>query len=66
VHNTLRRTPRQGSGLCAWLYFPNRPRQAANLAGTHLAWGNADGTVTVCNLREINRRLMEVGLDWQE
>jgi WD40 repeat protein len=37
-----------------------------NLAGTHLAWGNTDGTVTVCDLPEINRRLKEVGLDWQE
>jgi hypothetical protein len=36
-----------------------------NLAGTHLAWGNADGTVTVCNLPEINRRLSEVGLGWE-
>jgi hypothetical protein len=37
-----------------------------NLAGTHVAWGNTDGTVTVCDLPEINRRLKNVGLDWQE
>jgi WD40 repeat protein len=37
-----------------------------NLAGTHLAWGNTDGTVTVCDLPEINRRLKDVGLGWQE
>jgi WD40 repeat protein len=36
-----------------------------NLAGTHLAWGNADGTVTVCDLPEINRRLKQVGLEWE-
>jgi hypothetical protein len=37
-----------------------------NLAGTHLAWGNTDGSVTVCNLPEINRKLNEVHLGWQE
>jgi WD40 repeat protein len=37
-----------------------------NLAGTHLAWGNTDGTVTVCDLPEINRRLKEVGLEWEQ
>jgi WD40 repeat protein/serine/threonine protein kinase len=37
-----------------------------NIAGTQLAWGNSDGTVTVCDLPEINRRLKEVGLGWQE
>jgi WD40 repeat protein len=36
-----------------------------NIAGTHLAWGNTDGTVTVCDLEEINRRLNKVGLGWK-
>jgi WD40 repeat protein len=35
-----------------------------NVAGTHLAWGNADGTVTVCDIQEIRRRLAAVGLGW--
>jgi hypothetical protein len=32
--------------------------------GRFLAWGNADGSVTVCNLEEVQRRLKEVGLGW--
>lgn len=32
--------------------------------GTQLAWGNADGTVTVCNLEEIRDRLSRSGLQW--
>jgi hypothetical protein len=32
--------------------------------GTQLAWGNADGTVTVCNLEEIRDRLSRAGLQW--
>ncbi len=35
-----------------------------NAAGSHLAWGNLDGTVTVCDLRAIQRRLAQVGLGW--
>ena len=37
---------------------------AFNPAGTHLAWGNADGTVTVGDIGEIQRRLAAVGLGW--
>ncbi len=33
-------------------------------AGNQLAWGNTDGTVTVCNLKEINDRLRRIGLAW--
>jgi hypothetical protein len=33
--------------------------------GKLLAWGNADGTVSVCDLGEANRRLREVGLAWE-
>jgi hypothetical protein len=29
-----------------------------------VVWGNVDGTVTVCDLREIQRRLAAVGLGW--
>jgi hypothetical protein len=35
-----------------------------NAAGTYLAWGNADGTVTVCDIQEVRRRLAAVGLGW--
>jgi serine/threonine protein kinase len=33
--------------------------------GRFLAWGNGDGTVTVCDLPEVRRRLAEVGLGWE-
>jgi serine/threonine protein kinase/WD40 repeat protein len=33
-------------------------------SGRHLAWGNSDGTVTVCDLRAVGRRLAELGLGW--
>jgi hypothetical protein len=33
-------------------------------SGRHLAWGNEDGTVTVCDLREVGRRLAGIGLGW--
>ena len=29
-----------------------------------LAWGNTDGSVTVCDLKEIQRRLKQAGLQW--
>jgi len=32
--------------------------------GTRLAWGNQDGTVTVCDLPEIQRRLAALGFGW--
>ena len=32
--------------------------------GKHLAWGNADGTVSVCQLQEIRERLAAAGLGW--
>jgi hypothetical protein len=33
-------------------------------AGNQLAWGNSDGSVTVCDLKEIHERLGQVGLAW--
>jgi WD40 repeat protein/tRNA A-37 threonylcarbamoyl transferase component Bud32 len=33
-------------------------------SGDRLAWGNADGTVTVCRLSAIRKRLAQVGLGW--
>jgi hypothetical protein len=35
-----------------------------SLDGRHVAWGNPDGTVTLCDLVELQRRLAEVGLGW--
>jgi serine/threonine protein kinase/WD40 repeat protein len=35
-----------------------------NVSGTHVAWGNADGTVTLCDIQEVRRRLAAVGLGW--
>jgi serine/threonine protein kinase/WD40 repeat protein len=32
--------------------------------GTRLAWGNANGSVTLADLAEIQRRLAKVGLEW--
>ncbi|MGO9114458.1 MAG: protein kinase domain-containing protein [Thermoguttaceae bacterium] len=32
--------------------------------GTLFAWGRTDGTVAVCNIPEVRRRLAELGLDW--
>jgi hypothetical protein len=32
--------------------------------GDLLVWGDADGSVTVCNLQEVQSRLNEVGLGW--
>lgn len=32
--------------------------------GSHFTWGNNDGSVSVCDLREIQRRLSEVTLGW--
>jgi serine/threonine protein kinase/WD40 repeat protein len=35
-----------------------------NSVENQLAWGNADGTVTICDIRGMQRRLAEVGLGW--
>jgi hypothetical protein len=32
--------------------------------GRIVAWGEADGTVSVCDLAEVQRRLAEIGLGW--
>ena len=39
-------------------------RAAFDPAGTHFAWGNEDGTVTVCDIPRLQRRLAEVRLGW--
>jgi serine/threonine protein kinase/WD40 repeat protein len=33
--------------------------------GRFVAWGNADGTVCICNIRETQQRLAEIGLGWE-
>lgn len=43
---------------------PTIQRPQFDQAGNQLAWGNTDGTVTVCNLEEINERLAVAGLQW--
>jgi serine/threonine protein kinase/WD40 repeat protein len=35
-----------------------------NPAGTHVAWGNDDGTVSLCDINEVQTRLAELGLGW--
>lgn len=35
-----------------------------NRDGTRFAWGNRDGTVSVCDLPEVQRRLAQLGLGW--
>jgi WD40 repeat protein len=35
-----------------------------NASETHLAWGSAGGTVFVCDIAEVQRRLAEIGLGW--
>ena len=32
--------------------------------GVYATWGNSDGTVAVCNLTELGRRLGEAGMGW--
>jgi WD40 repeat protein len=44
----------QGSGSGQWF----------NRAGTRYAWGNGDGTVNVCDIPAVQRRLGEIGLGW--
>ena len=33
--------------------------------GRLLAWGNADGTVLVCDIQAVRHKLAEVGLGWE-
>jgi serine/threonine protein kinase/WD40 repeat protein len=35
-----------------------------NAKGTHLAWGNVDGTVCVCDISAVQQRLAAVDLGW--
>ena len=37
-----------------------------NRDGRLLAWGNQDGTASVCEMEELNRRLGEIRLGWRQ
>ncbi len=43
---------------------PTTVRHAFKTSGTHLAWGTADGTVSICDLQEVRERLTSAGLGW--
>jgi hypothetical protein len=74
--------PRDSSGVYHGLSLFRRGRSAPLVAfgdrtwkstppvfdrtGTFLAWGNQDGTVSVCNLRRIREHLRALSLDWDE
>jgi hypothetical protein len=58
--------PRGGTAPQAVLGIDSDPcsSPAFDRGGDRLAWGNNDGTVTVCHLESIRARLAEVGLGW--
>jgi hypothetical protein len=35
-----------------------------NAKSSQVLWGNKDGTITVCEINEVLRKLAEVGLNW--
>ena len=47
---------RDGKGSCV--------RKQFSPSGGLFVWGNPDGTVLVCNIAEVRRRLTEIGLGW--
>ena len=36
----------------------------SSAAGARFAWGHTDGSVTVCDITQVNRRLTVIGLGW--
>jgi len=59
----------RGEGKAAFLILQANANSSSvvgqfNRAGTIFAFGNADGTVIVCDLPAVQRRLAEVGLSW--
>jgi WD40 repeat protein len=68
-----------GSGPRFGLFRPDEPQPLAELstdgerslqpvfspAGDRVAWGNGDGTATVCDLEAIRTRLATIGLGWE-
>ena len=48
-----------GFGSMHWSFNPEFSRD-----GKLLAWGNPDGTIAVCDLPEVRRRLGQLGLGW--
>jgi WD40 repeat protein len=43
---------------------PSSVREVFNSDGRFLAWGNEDGTVSVCDLQEMRQRLGALKLGW--
>jgi serine/threonine protein kinase/WD40 repeat protein len=48
-----------GGDILAGSVFP-----VFNPKGTHITWGNADGTVTVCDIQGVRQRLAAMELGW--
>jgi hypothetical protein len=44
---------------------PSSARVQFEVEGTRVVWGNSDGTVSLADLAELQRRLAEVGLGWE-
>jgi hypothetical protein len=44
---------------------PSLARVQFDAAGTSVAWGNADGTVSVADLKEVQRQLAHLKLGWE-
>jgi serine/threonine protein kinase/WD40 repeat protein len=59
IHRGDSQTPLVTLGLNVSAY-----RVQFDTDGRHMVWGNRDGTVTLANLTEVNRRLAEFKLDW--
>jgi WD40 repeat protein len=63
-HSLFRRgeaTPLATLGIDTW---SEEGEPTFSRDGSLLAWGNRDGSVTVCHLEEVQRRLASLGLGW--
>jgi WD40 repeat protein/tRNA A-37 threonylcarbamoyl transferase component Bud32 len=66
-HATFTLLPETGGSPLVTLGIDDVPSMlnaVFSAAGDRLAWGNTDGTVTVCDLEAVRARLAEVGLGW--
>jgi WD40 repeat protein/tRNA A-37 threonylcarbamoyl transferase component Bud32 len=67
LHPGFALLPGPGTSPAVVLGIDDAPSTGAALfsaAGDRLAWGNTDGTVTLCDLEAVRARLAEVGLGW--
>jgi len=46
--------------------LPTSVKARFSADGRYLAWGNPDGSVSLCDLPEVQRRLTALGLGWSE